>query len=79
MNDLQITVYILDVNDNPPIFNLTIYTAYVDECSSIGTSVLTVYATDADATPQNRIILYTITSGNTNSKDSSACTECSAP
>eukprot|EP00731_Ephydatia_muelleri_P027063 Em0018g1163a len=64
----QITVYILDVNDNPPVFNSSMYTAYVDECSLIGTPVLTVYATDADATPQNRIILYTITSGNTNNE-----------
>ena len=64
----QITVLVVDVNDNPPIFSPRYYAAAVLECSLIGTIVDVVYATDADATPINRIIIYTIVSGNPNSK-----------
>ena len=65
---LQITVLVVDVNDNPPIFSPRYYAAAVLECSLIGTTVNVVYATDADATPINRIIIYTIVSGNPYSK-----------
>lgn len=37
-----------DVNDNPPVFQQTTYTANVQEDALIGTSVLQVTATDAD-------------------------------
>lgn len=65
---LQITVLVVDLNDNPPIFNPVNYAATVLECSLNGTTVNTIYATDADATAKNRIIIYTIVSGNPNSK-----------
>lgn len=41
-------VYIDDINDNGPKFVKTAYYAEVMENSKIGTSVLTVSATDAD-------------------------------
>ena len=37
-----------DVNDNPPIFNQSTYTAVLVENTPAGTSVTTVRATDAD-------------------------------
>ena len=64
----QITVLVVDLNDNPPIFNPVNYAATVLECSLNGTTVNTIYATDADATAVNRIIIFTIVGGNPNSK-----------
>ncbi|XP_050531653.1 cadherin-87A [Daktulosphaira vitifoliae] len=43
-----ISIQILDVNDNYPIFNQTEYKAEIDENSPPGTFVTKVFATDAD-------------------------------
>lgn len=39
---------VLDVNDNPPIFNTTVYSTSVTESLPPGADVLTVGASDAD-------------------------------
>lgn len=39
---------VLDVNDNPPIFNTSVYSASVSESLPQGSSIITVGATDAD-------------------------------
>lgn len=39
---------ILDVNDNPPIFNTSVYSTSVSESLPPGSSIVTVGATDAD-------------------------------
>lgn len=39
---------ILDVNDNQPVFNTTVYSASVTESLPPGSSIVTVGATDAD-------------------------------
>ena len=46
---LRVNVTIQDVNDNPPIFNQTRYTASVPENATVGTPILMVNATDLDA------------------------------
>ena len=45
-----VTVYmnVKDVNDNGPIFSPSTYTMAVSENVTVGTSVLTVFASDAD-------------------------------
>ncbi|CAL9706524.1 unnamed protein product [Knipowitschia caucasica] len=53
---------VLDVNDNPPIFNTTVYSASVSENVPPGASLVTVGATDADD-GLNAQLLYTIASG----------------
>ncbi|KAL3877420.1 hypothetical protein ACJMK2_035126, partial [Sinanodonta woodiana] len=66
MNQAQIVVHLDDVNDNPPIFQQEIYTAYLDENSTkyTNTTLLTVKATDADENGSNNSkVVYTI--GNT--------------
>ncbi|XP_051879528.1 desmocollin 2-like protein [Pristis pectinata] len=45
---LDLTIKILDVNDNVPEFNERVFIAQVPECSAIGTSVLNLTATDRD-------------------------------
>ncbi|XP_070958954.1 protocadherin alpha-3-like [Oncorhynchus clarkii lewisi] len=46
---LNITVIVLDTNDNRPVFNQDIYSVSLKENSPIGTIVTTVNASDADA------------------------------
>ncbi|XP_031719293.1 protocadherin Fat 4 [Anarrhichthys ocellatus] len=46
---LNVTVVVMDVNDNPPVFSSSEYTTSVPENSEIGTNVLVVKATDADS------------------------------
>ena len=45
----SVTIQVIDVNDNPPIFSMNSYTAQVVEHSSINTSVVNISATDADS------------------------------
>ncbi|XP_028816552.1 protocadherin alpha-8-like isoform X12 [Denticeps clupeoides] len=44
----EITVDVLDINDNPPVFNEDVYSVTLNENSPIGTTVITVNATDLD-------------------------------
>uniref|UniRef100_A0A8C6NJE5 Protocadherin Fat 4 n=1 Tax=Nothobranchius furzeri TaxID=105023 RepID=A0A8C6NJE5_NOTFU len=53
---------VLDVNDNPPIFDTTIYSTSVSESLPPGSSIITVVASDADDGP-NAQLLYSIASG----------------
>lgn len=39
---------VLDVNDNPPVFDTTVYSTSVSESLPSGSSILTVVASDAD-------------------------------
>ncbi|XP_012062875.1 PREDICTED: protein dachsous-like [Atta cephalotes] len=52
---LNVNVTVQDVNDNPPVFNQTRYDASVPENATVGTPVLAVNATDADAGDNGRI------------------------
>lgn len=56
-------VSITDENDNPPVFNDTIYFGNVTEHSPSGTAILTVTASDADSGSNGQIV-FSIVSGN---------------
>ncbi|XP_071380374.1 LOW QUALITY PROTEIN: uncharacterized protein [Centroberyx affinis] len=45
---MTIIVYILDINDNPPVFSKTLYKAIVYENAPISTSIISLNATDLD-------------------------------
>ncbi|XP_060904152.1 protocadherin alpha-8-like isoform X5 [Labrus mixtus] len=45
----NILINVLDINDNPPVFSQTLYKASIYENAKIGTSVITLNATDLDA------------------------------
>ncbi|KAF3838330.1 hypothetical protein F7725_010098 [Dissostichus mawsoni] len=54
---ITIIVNVLDINDNAPVFSQTLYKASVYENSNIGTSIITLNATDLDS-GQNGHVLY---------------------
>ncbi|XP_078597383.1 protocadherin Fat 4-like [Branchiostoma floridae x Branchiostoma japonicum] len=56
-----LTVNVTDVNDNPPTFDRSIYTAAVEEGAAGGTSVATLVVSDADSSSS---VSYEFVSGN---------------
>ncbi|XP_077154662.1 protocadherin Fat 3 isoform X5 [Ranitomeya variabilis] len=62
-SEVLVTIYITDLNDNPPVFNQLIYESYVSELAPRGHFVTCVQASDADSTDVDRLE-YSILSGN---------------
>ncbi|XP_064481963.1 cadherin-related tumor suppressor-like [Ornithodoros turicata] len=58
MGFLQVNVTVLDVNDNPPIFDHSDYFVSINESLPAGTSVLQVRATDSDIGDNARITYF---------------------
>uniref|UniRef100_A0AAR2LUW2 Cadherin domain-containing protein n=1 Tax=Pygocentrus nattereri TaxID=42514 RepID=A0AAR2LUW2_PYGNA len=54
-----VTVYILDVNDNAPVFSMPVYSVYVKENCAPGSILSSVSATDLD-TGENAKITYSV-------------------
>lgn len=59
----QVVISVLDINDNPPVFEHREYTATMSEDVAVGTQVLRVHAASRDA-DANGEITYSIISGN---------------
>lgn len=57
-SNVSVTISVLDVNDHPPVFNLTRYVSSVRENAAGGEPILTVTASDGDLTLANRAITY---------------------
>ncbi|XP_048219002.1 cadherin EGF LAG seven-pass G-type receptor 2 isoform X2 [Perognathus longimembris pacificus] len=60
---MEVTVTVLDVNDNPPVFEKDEFDVFVEENSPIGLAVARVTATDPDE-GTNAQIMYQIVEGN---------------
>ena len=56
---VNVTIYVLDINDNYPIFNASNYTAVLLEDTSVGTEFLAVGTTDVDI-DENAAVTYFI-------------------
>ncbi|CAM4471706.1 unnamed protein product [Leuciscus chuanchicus] len=54
------TLEVQDINDNPPIFQSKTYSVTVSETTAVGSDVLRVKAEDADVSPENTNIIYSI-------------------
>lgn len=65
---LDITVYVIDVNDNTPTFSRSLYKIKLLENASFGTDVLTVNATDDDEGLNGEIIYSLAGHGNVKQK-----------
>ncbi|XP_061542628.1 protocadherin alpha-4-like [Phycodurus eques] len=59
---MTVVVNVLDSNDNAPVFSQNLYKASVHENIEIGTSIITVNATDLDA-GENGIVFYSFSAG----------------
>ncbi len=59
-----ITVNILDVNDNPPVFSERVYSVYIKENTAPGSILTSVTASDLD-TGENAKIVYSVLDTNT--------------
>uniref|UniRef100_A0AAY5EBJ3 Cadherin domain-containing protein n=1 Tax=Electrophorus electricus TaxID=8005 RepID=A0AAY5EBJ3_ELEEL len=57
--NVKIEVTVLDVNDNAPVFNQTVYRATIAENSPRGTYITTVKASDADS-ETNGLVSYSL-------------------
>ncbi|XP_041929670.1 protocadherin alpha-3-like isoform X20 [Alosa sapidissima] len=64
---MEISVDVLDINDNSPVFTKDVYSAFLDENAPIGTTVMQVNATDLDYGP-NGEVFYAFSDDNSNSK-----------
>lgn len=62
-----VVVSVLDINDNPPVFEYREYGASVSEDVLVGTEILQVYAASRDI-EANADITYSIISGNEHGK-----------
>lgn len=58
----MLTVTLTDINDHPPVFNQSIYHAYLAENSPISSFIFKAIATDKDS-PKNAVIRYSIIHG----------------
>nr|XP_057942442.1 protocadherin Fat 3 isoform X4 [Doryrhamphus excisus] len=67
-SEVDVDVVVLDVNDNPPLFQKPSYSAVLAENAMIGTSVLQVSAQDQDS-EKNSAVSYQIVSDLYNSTD----------
>uniref|UniRef100_A0A667X1A9 Protocadherin Fat 4 n=1 Tax=Myripristis murdjan TaxID=586833 RepID=A0A667X1A9_9TELE len=63
---MDVTMIVLDVNDNTPSFSQNIYDIEIEENTLTGTDVIQVFASDADE-GTNGQIRFSIAGGNTNS------------
>ncbi|XP_067104240.1 protocadherin alpha-3-like [Osmerus mordax] len=54
--EMRISVEVLDINDNPPIFIKDVYSVLLDENAPIGTTVMQVNATDLDEGSNSEVI-----------------------
>ncbi|XP_060905090.1 protocadherin alpha-8-like [Labrus mixtus] len=52
---MDIIVNVLDINDNAPVFSQTLYKVKVFENTDLGTSIITLNATDLDAGPNGEV------------------------
>ncbi|XP_041444733.1 protocadherin gamma-B1 isoform X23 [Xenopus laevis] len=53
---------VLDVNDNPPVFEKSTYVAYVSENNQPGASIYSIQAIDKDTEENGKLFYYIITS-----------------
>ncbi|XP_068572025.1 protocadherin Fat 3 [Cebidichthys violaceus] len=60
-SEVDVDIVVLDVNDNPPLFQNTSYSTLLTENSMIGTAVLQVFAQDQDS-EKNALVSYQILS-----------------
>ena len=64
--DTTVLINVSDINDNTPIFNSSRYEMNISESAAVSMLVVTVIATDADATSPNNQITYSLEGSDSN-------------
>ena len=64
----QLTLKILDVNDNKPVFDKQTYNFFISEKTNVGTIIASVHATDKDSFQFGEIGFYVIIGGNSSNQ-----------
>ncbi|KAI1722266.1 cadherin domain-containing protein [Ditylenchus destructor] len=59
----NVTIRVLDVNDNPPYFEHPLYNVTVPETTEIGSPILTLIARDVDNEAVNNVFTYSFVDG----------------
>jgi len=59
---VDIRINVIDVNDNSPVFEHDVYETTISENIQVGTTVLTVHATDRDGAGPNSHVVYDFSS-----------------
>ena len=57
--DVPVTLLLMDINDNPPVFSTTLYQSLPKEGQPLGTVITSVQAVDPDEGP-NGVVTYTL-------------------
>jgi hypothetical protein len=65
MDTAEVSICLIDLNDNAPVFPGAPYTTFLFENATNGHLVFKFGAVDADRTPENRIITYRLITANT--------------
>lgn len=65
-SSVTVTVQVVDLNDNRPVFDMSVYNVTIPENNVLGSIVFRIPATDEDST-SNGELRYTITRGNAGS------------
>ncbi|XP_077426879.1 protocadherin-23 isoform X2 [Vanacampus margaritifer] len=60
----SVDVLILDSNDHTPLFPQDVYTVTVSEDAPIAATILTIFASDKDRSPENTHLDYALVAGN---------------
>ena len=66
-----VNVTVLDINDNPPVFTSDSYSPHIIEGADVGTTVITVYVSDADE-GTNAELIYDLTGDDSDDFDHEA-------
>ena len=61
----SLTINVIDVDDNPPVFTMSVYTATVAENATILTTIVQVTAEDRDASDSSQLLYSIRNAGNT--------------
>ncbi len=61
--NFQVTVHVLDGNDHSPVFDPALYPIAISESTSVGSTIVRVFASDNDI-GTNAMLSYNITTGN---------------
>ena len=61
------TVHVLDDNDHTPVFDPAVYPIAISESTSVGSTILRVFASDNDI-GTNAILSYNVTRGNSSGR-----------